>query len=138
MNIRLYIHADYPAVRQILEKVGLYDSDWDAEDNVNGMVDLHDDAVIVAVEDDKIIGSVYLVHFGTRVCNLFRLAVDPQYQGRGVGTALLQYVEQMMKEKGVTGIGFFVDTENPELQAFYEKRHFHKSSHAWNYFWKGI
>lgn len=116
----------------------MYDEDWDAEDNVNGMIDLHEDAVIVAEEDGKIIGNMYLVHFGTRVCNFFRLAVDPEYQGRGVGTALLEYAEQMQKAKGVTGIGFFVDTENQELQSFYAKRGFRASKHTWNYFWKGM
>ena len=50
------------------------------------------------------------------------LAVDPAWQGRGVGAALLKHAERLAKEKGLAVCSLNVDLDNPRAKALYERQ----------------
>jgi len=50
-------------------------------------------ALLLAVEDDRIIGSLIVGWDGWR-CHLYRFAVHPERRRRGIGRALLDAAEQ--------------------------------------------
>jgi GNAT superfamily N-acetyltransferase len=51
---------------------------------------------------------------------LANMAVFPQYQGRGVGSGLLAFMEQKARESGLNKCSLIVDTKNPSARRLYE------------------
>ena len=52
---------------------------------------------------------------------LANIAVAPDYQGRGIGSALLTYAERKAKGVGMKKCSLIIDTENPLAQRLYEQ-----------------
>ena len=76
-------------------------------------------------DDDGVKGVTYYAPelYTDGVWNLYFLAVDPQFQSRGIGTQLVQYVEQSLADKGERLL--LIDTSSlPSYEgtrAFYRK-----------------
>jgi ribosomal protein S18 acetylase RimI-like enzyme len=47
------------------------------------------------------------------------VSVDPNFQGRGIGSALIQYVEEYAKNKGYPRISLVVENENVAANRLY-------------------
>ncbi len=54
--------------------------------------------------DDKLIGGLILAPVNDKEIRLMQVAVDPVYQGEGVGRQLVTYAEQRAKEAGYSRI----------------------------------
>lgn len=54
---------------------------------------------------------------------LIAVGVDPQYQGQGIGTAIVKHT---LEECDNAGIGAYLDTSNPRNLTFYERLGFEK------------
>jgi len=52
------------------------------------------------------------------------IAVDPEYQGMGIGSKLLNAVPEMAQNDGESVIGLNVDFENPNAKKLYERKGF--------------
>ena len=61
-------------------------------------------AVFVAVRDDSLVASVAVTPFDERSVELTKLAVDPQWQGRGLGRLLLDQVLDWARAHGAARI----------------------------------
>jgi len=78
---------------------------------------------IVAVDRDKVIGSVHLDEYAPSLAELRSLAVDPEYQGRGVGRLLVQATEKLATARGYHTL-FAVSNDEEFFKRFgFEKRH---------------
>lgn len=75
--------------------------------------------ILVAVEDDKVIGSVMIGHEGHRAW-MYYLAVAPALQGRGLGRRLVQAAEAWAGAAGMPKIHLLIRPENDRVRAFYE------------------
>ena len=76
-------------------------------------------AVLVAVEDDRLVGSIISGWDGWRG-NIYRLAVLPSYRRRGIGRALVGAAEQSLVERGARRISALVEHDHPWAVGFWE------------------
>lgn len=62
----------------------------------------HSICIVGAYEDDQLIGMGRIVGDGAVICYIQDLIVDPEYQGKGIGSLLLNslidYVEQLSEK----------------------------------------
>ncbi len=57
--------------------------------------------------------------------NLANMAVSPDFQGRGIGSALLAHAEHKARQSGLVKCSLIVDTENPKARRLYERCGYH-------------
>lgn len=50
------------------------------------------------LEADKIIGGFYIHHIERGLYEIVRLFIEPSYQGKGIGTKALRYVEESLSD----------------------------------------
>ena len=62
-----------------------------------------DNHVWVALESDSTVGFIAVkLHLEDSMGEIYMIAVDPDYQRRGIGAALTQFALDWMKEKGMS------------------------------------
>ena len=126
MAIRPATRADLPALRAVIDATGLFPSDMLPDMMAAYLAAAPDCADIWLVDDD---GGPHAVAFvapeqlTSGAWNLYLVAVHPEWQGRGRGAALLQYIEEKLAARGARIL--LVETSGlPEFErarAFYRK-----------------
>ena len=97
----------------------------------------------VALADDAIIGTIVLKDAASTngspwydrpdVACFGQFAVEPAWQGRGLGSALVDQVEQRARAKGVTELALDTAEGADNLIAFYARRGYRFIEHTkWN------
>ena len=79
--------------------------------------------VLIAYEDDVAAGFVTGIEMthpdkGTEMF-LYELGVDPRFQGRGIGTALVRALAEQARDAGCYGMWVLTDDENAAALATY-------------------
>lgn len=138
MKIRNYNNNDYRELASILKDSGLFDEVWDSEDNLKSIIDKNPQSILVAEENDKVIGDIFIIPYGQRVSYLFRLAVKKEFREQGVASALIKKAEATVNRGGTTELGLYVDSGNINLREFYKKRGFKISPKTYYYMWKEL
>ena len=129
-QIRNYQTSDYQQVREILEKGNLYWNLSDSEQALEKKIQQHPDSVLVAIEDDKVVGTQFIVEDFLPL--MFRLSVHPDYRGRGIGKALMQQGEETLRQKGYNHVNILVASDNTELQKYHKRQGYIKgNSYVW-------
>ena len=82
---------------------------------------------IVAVEDDRIVGSVVGGYDGRRGW-ANKVAVDPVMQGSGLGRQLMNELEDRLRAIGCQKLNLMVARSNAHVQHFYERLGFEESN----------
>lgn len=138
MKIRNYTNDDYREVTSILKDSDLFDEVWDSEDNLKSLVANNPESILVAEDQGKIIGTVFIIPYGEKVSYLFRLAVKQAYRKQGIASTLIEKAEEIVGQVGTTELGLYVDSGNMNLHAFYKKRGFNISPKTYHYMWKEL
>jgi ribosomal protein S18 acetylase RimI-like enzyme len=73
----------------------------DTPEAVQRLIARDADALALVLDDERIVGSL-LVGWDGWHCHLYRLAVDPEYRRRGIGSALLERAEERFVDFGGT------------------------------------
>jgi len=73
-----------------------------------------------------ILGTSMLFHYG-RTFEINDLAIDPQYQGQGIGTRLLERCLKDVRSMGMVGVHLITESEG-FLPEFYRKHGFDKET----------
>ena len=82
----------------------------------------HDpDLFLLVIDNNKIVGTV-IGGFDGRRGLVYHLAVDAGYREQGIGSLLMNEIEQRLKEKGCIRSYLLVTRENESAIEFYEKR----------------
>lgn len=84
------------------------------------MLKLNPQSCFVVTKEKDIIGCIFGVFHGRRGW-IYHLAVDPKWQGKGVGRKLMEHTEKALIKMGCTRINLWVDLNNLRVVPFYEK-----------------
>ena len=91
----------------------------------------------VALLEDEVVGFVssaqtYAVGFDGSYMQIIGIAVKEEKHNKGIGTKLIQRMEDYAREKGCYGIGVCSGLKRTDAHAFYERNGFDKGSFAFN------
>lgn len=118
--IRNYKDPDYAAVRRILSEGGLFYSQWDSRASLRRKIRIFPGSVLVAVKDGKVVGCLYvLLEIGG---SFVQLAVKKEFRKHGIAAELMAHGEGFLKRKGISEALLWADSENAELQRYYQKK----------------
>ncbi|MBN2533398.1 MAG: GNAT family acetyltransferase [Spirochaetales bacterium] len=81
---------------------------------------VHDDLFYLAGESNRIIGTIMAGYDGHRGW-IYSLAVLPEKRKQQVGTILLKYIEEKLKNLGCLKINLQILKSNVAVKEFYEK-----------------
>jgi len=94
----------------------------------NGLIDLHKKSLknsyfyICCFDDNELIGFLDVVSNGITDSYIQDVMVNPDYQGQGIGTRLMEMAIQKLKDDKVYAISVLFDEK---LTEFYKKFGFH-------------
>lgn len=113
-TIRPMQPADYPDVRLLWARCRLPSrpNGRDAEEHIRQEIARRASSFLVAVtRDGLLIGTVFATHDGRKGW-INRLAVDPQWQRRSIGHALVSAAEAELRRNGIEIIGCLIEDGN--------------------------
>lgn len=138
MNVRSYNPADYEQLKALYLDSGTFggqfDEARDSSDRLKKKIEADPDAILVAVDVDKILGTVSLIDDG-RVAWLFRFAV----LSNDIATLQTLHDEavKILKTRGHLQVLVYSPTGNDTLDNRYQKLGFVKGD-DYTCFWKEI
>lgn len=103
---------------QATPNIGL--SSADTPERLTEFITRNPSTCFVAIQDGRVIGSAMGGYDGRRGY-LYHLAVRKEFQGQGLGQALLARVMAAFDELGVQKVHLFVFHENERAISFYQK-----------------
>lgn len=129
------IAAELKDAKEILElqtlayqsEARLY-NDWSLPALTQTIESLHqefkDSVILKAIVKNKIVGSVR-ARVENRICKIGRLIVNPEFQGKGIGTALLKKIEEI--QENINSFELFTGSKSFSNIRLYEKQGYVKS-----------
>lgn len=100
----------------------LLDGQRTDELEVRELISSDDTLVVLALQDEELVGSVVLRDEG-EICYFGMLAVAPTMQNEGVGKALIAEIERIAEQRfRARAMRITVIAQRSELIAFYERR----------------
>ncbi len=136
MNVRRAELTDIKEIADLLRSVGMRDDVWESDSSLESLTQMNN--IYVALVDKKIVAVVYTVWFSRIVMHVYRLVVAPTHRQKGIASGLLRHVEHIAEEAGAQEVGFYVDSTNTDLQAFYTKRDYTSTKRSFQYYYKSI
>lgn len=150
VTIRAATPKDYPAVRHLtyasyIEAGHVAAADPYAAELTD--IDSRAERLYVAEVDGQVAGSVNIAIPGSSLAEVantheleFRmLAVDPNFQGRGIGRALVQHILDYARNQHATSVAITTMHSMTAAQAMYTAMGFQRAPHRdWNLYNAGI
>jgi len=101
MQIRKMKKEDYGELIELWERAGLdyKQCGRDSKEHILKELKANPDLFLVAEQDGKIVGSVLATYDGRKGW-LNRVAVDPEFQGKGLGKKLCLKAERVLRKRG--------------------------------------
>ena len=126
MIIRIANLSDYKAIQKLNSIELHYDYPLDdTAEKLRLILSLDWQIIYVAEIDGEIAGYVqahkYIGTFGDLFVNIMGLAISSDFQGHGVGKALMVAAENWAQEIGAEGVRLNSGSERIEAHKFYEK-----------------
>lgn len=114
---------DYPAARFLWENAGsgIHLRSSDDPKEIQKKLQRDPDLFLVAEANGKLIGTV-IGGFDGRRGLIYHLAVEATFRQHGVGSLLMDEVEQRLKDKGCLKCYLMVADDNEDAMRFYEAR----------------
>jgi ribosomal protein S18 acetylase RimI-like enzyme len=120
MEIRPFVPSDEGAVVELWRRCDLVRPWNNPHRDVARKLAVRPDLFLVGILGGEIAASVMAGYEGHRGW-LNYLAVDPRYQRRGLGRALVEHAESLLRKAGCPKINLQVRTSNPSVVEFYRR-----------------
>ena len=123
ITYRVMTMEDYDGVYALwmtIQGFGIRSID-DSREGVEKFLKRNPTTSVVALDGDKIIGSILCGHDGRRAC-FYHVCVAESYRKQGIGKNMAAFAEEALKKEGINKVG---------LQAF-------KTNERGNRFWRGL
>ena len=120
MQIRPFEDADEDAVVALWSRAGLLRPWNDPHKDIARKRQVQRELFLVCEIDAELVASVMAGYDGHRGWINY-LAVDPLFQRRGLGRALMEEVQHRLQSVGCSKINLQIRRENVEAIAFYER-----------------
>ena len=75
---------------------------------------------VVVLEDERIIGAILCGHDGRRGC-LYPVCVDPEFRRQGIGTQMVVFTMNALKEEEVSKVSLIAFVSNDGGNAFWQR-----------------
>ncbi len=120
LQVRPFRIEDTDAVLELWQAAGL--SQWDARPRTSIQKKLGHSpgAFLAGVMDGRVVATVMVGYDGLRGW-LYRLAVAPDYQRRGIGRAMVEQAESWLREQGCLKVKLQVEERVAESVEFYRR-----------------
>ncbi len=113
-------NEQYPKREDLLEDIELQEL-WKLEDK-NSIIGL----IVLTENEDEEYQDVKWLTKNHKNLYIHRLAVDPEFQGKGYAQKLMDFAEKYAKENGYNSIRLDTFSENKRNLKFYEQRNYVK------------
>jgi ribosomal protein S18 acetylase RimI-like enzyme len=123
-NIRAVTLNDLPNLKVVIEANDLFPSDM-LDEMISGYFNHKSGSEYwLTYEESKPVAIAYCApeQMTEGTWNLYLIAVHPDYQGQGIGTSLLHYIEQMLISRGER----ILLVETSSLETFEDTREFYR------------
>jgi ribosomal protein S18 acetylase RimI-like enzyme len=120
MHIRPFDAADEAAVVALWQRCGLTRPWNDPHKDIRRKLAVRPDLLLVAESDGAVIGTVMVGYDGHRGWINY-LGVDPTCRRRGIGRALMDEAERLLRVEACPKINLQVRTSNTEAIEFYRR-----------------
>jgi len=121
IQIREFAIADYEAAAALWKKLeGVEVAEGDSKDEIAQYVLRNPGLSRVATVESRVVGVALCGHDGRRGY-IYHLAVDPAYQGRGLGKRLLDECLDGLRGTSVRRVLIMVAKDNPRGREFWRR-----------------
>ena len=121
IDTRQFAINDYDAARELWQRVeGLEIAEGDDRESVAQFLARNPGLSRVAIDGSATVGVALCGHDGRRG-HIYHLAVDPAYQGRGVGKRLLDECLEGLRRTGVKRVIIMVADDNRRGRGFWHR-----------------
>ena len=120
--VRTMTIEDYEQIYELWMKIKGFairsiDDSWEG---VERFLKRNPNTSVVAVKNEKIVGAILCGHDGRRGC-LYHVCVDPNYRKPGIGTAMVVFAMNALKEENISKVSLIAFTQNDMGNAFWRK-----------------
>jgi ribosomal protein S18 acetylase RimI-like enzyme len=122
MNFRNCTIEDYDLLVRLWEQAGLpYKAKGrDSRESIAREMRASTGSFIIAEVDGTAAGTVLVTHDGRKGW-INRVAVIPEFRNRGIGRALVQYAEQLLRDQGIGIFACLIEDYNQESLEVFQK-----------------
>ncbi|MCP4246076.1 MAG: GNAT family acetyltransferase [bacterium] len=120
MQIRPFVESDRQAVVGLWGEVFSDPPPWnDPDTDIGRKLQVQPELLLVATVGSDLVGTALAGYDGHRGW-VYYVAVSPDHRRRGIGSALMRRVEQLLADRGCPKLNLQVRAGNDEVVAFYE------------------
>ena len=120
-DTREFFIDDYDAAVELWKRVeGLEIAEGDERESVGQFLERNPGLSRVATDGSAVVGVALCGHDGRRG-HIYHLAVDPAYQGRGLGKRLLDESLADLRRIGIKRVIIMVADDNPSGREFWKR-----------------
>ncbi len=120
MIIRPYAAGDFAAVTALWDATGISIHYNDPAKDIPRMLATHNCQLYVGTVDGRVMASIMVGHEGHRGW-LYKLAVMPEFQGKGYGRDLVRQAERWLVARGAPKVNLMIRDTNIKVRQFYQR-----------------
>lgn len=124
ITCRVMTMEDYDGVYALwmtIQGFGIRSID-DSREGVEKFLKRNPTTSVVAVDGEKIVGSILCGHDGRRAC-FYHVCVAESYRKQGIGKRMAAFAEEALKKEGINKVGLQAFKTNERGNRFWRKLH---------------